>query len=221
MLSILGGVKLYSDTVQTALSNVATNIGGRTYGIQVNSSGQMVVNVPWSDTNTTYTAGNGITLTGTNFTPTYGTSANTVAQGNDSRINNGQTAFGWGNHATAGYTSQSWVHSQNYATHNFVEERVDKLIGDIVDPSSSFSIKNEFTTVIITENYSKEPLELEGELIPGRYISIINLSGNNIELTRDHNTIDIINETETSEYYITKERRLIKKGTYKSAKTLI
>lgn len=33
----------------------------------------------------------------------FGTAAGTVAQGNDSRINNGQTAFGWGNHASAGY----------------------------------------------------------------------------------------------------------------------
>lgn len=33
----------------------------------------------------------------------FGTAVGTVAQGNDSRINNGQTAFGWGNHASAGY----------------------------------------------------------------------------------------------------------------------
>ncbi|WP_265428919.1 hypothetical protein [Chryseobacterium sp. YIM B08800] len=220
--SITGGkVKLFSDTVQTVASNAVSATAGRTYGIQLNSSGQMVVNIPWLDTNTTYTGSNGITLTGTNFTPTYGTSANTVAQGNDSRINNGQTAFGWGNHAAAGYTSQSWVQSQNYATNNFIEEKIDKLIGEIVDPTPSFSIKNEFTTVIITKNFSKEPLELEGELVPGRYISIINLTDSKVELTRDHNTIDTIYENETSEYYITKERRLVKKGSYKSAKTLI
>src|SRR5690606_24394230 len=34
-------------------------------------------------------------------------SAGTVAQGNDSRINNGQTAYGWGNHASAGYVQQT------------------------------------------------------------------------------------------------------------------
>lgn len=33
----------------------------------------------------------------------YGTTAGTAAQGNDARINNGQTAYGWGNHASAGY----------------------------------------------------------------------------------------------------------------------
>ena len=30
--------------------------------------------------------------------PTFGTTAGTIAQGDDSRINNGQTAFSWGNH---------------------------------------------------------------------------------------------------------------------------
>lgn len=39
----------------------------------------------------------------TAFNKNFGTAAGTVAQGNDSRINNGQTAYGWGNHASAGY----------------------------------------------------------------------------------------------------------------------
>lgn len=34
----------------------------------------------------------------TGFNRSFGTTANTVAQGNDSRIVNGQTAYGWGNH---------------------------------------------------------------------------------------------------------------------------
>lgn len=41
----------------------------------------------------------------TAFNKNFGTASGTVAQGNDSRINNGQTAFGWGNHALAGYLS--------------------------------------------------------------------------------------------------------------------
>lgn len=35
---------------------------------------------------------------------------------NDSRINNGQTAFSWGNHGAQGYATETWVESQNYAT---------------------------------------------------------------------------------------------------------
>lgn len=50
-----GGVELYSDTVQTVASNAVTNAASRTYGLQFNSAGQAVVNVPWVDTNTVYT----------------------------------------------------------------------------------------------------------------------------------------------------------------------
>ena len=39
----------------------------------------------------------------TAFNKAFGTTSGTVAQGNDSRIVNGQTAYGWGNHAAAGY----------------------------------------------------------------------------------------------------------------------
>jgi len=51
--SILGGVKLFSDTDQSVAANTVSTTSGRTYGVQFNSSDQMVVNVPWSDTNTT------------------------------------------------------------------------------------------------------------------------------------------------------------------------
>lgn len=47
----------------------------------------------------TYTSSLGIEMLGNDFRPTYGTTASTIAQGNDSRILNGQTAFVWGNHA--------------------------------------------------------------------------------------------------------------------------
>ena len=55
----------------------------------------------------------------TAFNKNFGTSSGTVAQGNDSRINNGQTAYGWGNHASAGYASASALnsHISNYNTH--------------------------------------------------------------------------------------------------------
>lgn len=39
----------------------------------------------------------------TAFNKNFGTTTGTVAEGNDSRIVNGQTAYGWGNHASAGY----------------------------------------------------------------------------------------------------------------------
>jgi len=33
------------------------------------------------------------------------------------------TAYGWGNHATAGYATQTWVQNQNYATQSWVQGR--------------------------------------------------------------------------------------------------
>ena len=46
---VVGGVKLFSDTVQAVVSNAVTATANRTYGVQVNSLGQLVVNVPWVD----------------------------------------------------------------------------------------------------------------------------------------------------------------------------
>ena len=52
--SVTGGIKVNSDTVQTTAANAVTSTASRTYGIQLNASGQAVVNVPWVDTDTTY-----------------------------------------------------------------------------------------------------------------------------------------------------------------------
>lgn len=65
--TVRGGVELFSDTDQTVAANAVTTTASRTYGIQLNSNDQMVVNVPWTDTNTTFTAGTGLGLTGTQF----------------------------------------------------------------------------------------------------------------------------------------------------------
>ncbi len=48
--TVLGGVKLGSDTIQSDGANSVTNTTGRSYALQVNSDGQGVINVPWTDT---------------------------------------------------------------------------------------------------------------------------------------------------------------------------
>jgi len=53
--SVRGGIELFSDTDQSVAANAVSSTSGRTYGIQLNSSGQAVVNVPWTDTDTVYT----------------------------------------------------------------------------------------------------------------------------------------------------------------------
>ena len=47
--TVLGGVELFSNTVQTVASASISTTALRTYGIQLNAAGQMVVNVPWND----------------------------------------------------------------------------------------------------------------------------------------------------------------------------
>ena len=47
-----GGIELFSNTDQTVAANAVSATAGRTYGLQLNSDGQAVVNVPWSNTNT-------------------------------------------------------------------------------------------------------------------------------------------------------------------------
>jgi len=50
--TVRGGIELFSNTDQSVAANSVSATAGRTYGIQLNSAGQAVVNVPWSDTNT-------------------------------------------------------------------------------------------------------------------------------------------------------------------------
>ena len=79
----LGTVKLFSDTEQTVAATAVSATAARTYGVQFNSSDQMVVNVPWTDTNVvTYTlpVTAGVVAPGT---PTTGKITLTGSDGNN------------------------------------------------------------------------------------------------------------------------------------------
>jgi hypothetical protein len=52
--TVRGGIELFSNTDQSVAANSVSSTAGRTYGSQLNSAGQLVVNVPWTDTVTTY-----------------------------------------------------------------------------------------------------------------------------------------------------------------------
>ena len=52
--TVRGGIELFSNTDQSVAANSVSSTAGRTSGSQLNSNGQLVVNVPWTDTITTY-----------------------------------------------------------------------------------------------------------------------------------------------------------------------
>jgi len=70
--SATGVIKIEDDTDQSVAANTVSTTAGRTYGLQLNSSDQGVVNVPWTDTNTTYSVTDG-ELSQNNFTNTLKT----------------------------------------------------------------------------------------------------------------------------------------------------
>ena len=54
--TVLGVGKLFSDTEQSVAAQLVSATASRTYGVQFNSDDQLVVNVPWTDADTTYSA---------------------------------------------------------------------------------------------------------------------------------------------------------------------
>jgi hypothetical protein len=48
--TVRGGIELFSNTDQSVAANTISSTAGRTYGSQLNSAGQLVVNVPWENT---------------------------------------------------------------------------------------------------------------------------------------------------------------------------
>ena len=74
--TVRGGIELYSNTDQTVAPNTVTATASRTYGLQLNSANQAMVNVPW--VNTTYSVGAG-GLTQQNFTTTLKNKLDAIA----------------------------------------------------------------------------------------------------------------------------------------------
>lgn len=64
----------YRQATSSTLGLVKIGYGedGKNYPVELNGSGQMYVNVPWTDNNTTYTAGTNLTLNGNEFSVKVG-----------------------------------------------------------------------------------------------------------------------------------------------------
>jgi|TARA_R110000822_G_scaffold154749_1_gene294548 hypothetical protein len=77
----LGGIELGSSTPLTAVYETGSaGSATRTYPLQLNSGNQAAVTVPWTDTNSTYTAGDGLTLNTLEFDANINTTVSPVPE---------------------------------------------------------------------------------------------------------------------------------------------
>ncbi|MBW7675498.1 hypothetical protein [Chryseobacterium chendengshani] len=113
-----------------------------------------------------------------------------------------------------------WVHSKDYTTPAFVEESINAVSIEITDPNYPIYATNKFVTIIITDEFTSEYIDWE-MLNPEQNITVINTGIHTIDLNFEGKTFDRLEERETSEYYINKDRKLIKKANYKETAVLI
>ena len=127
----LGGAKLVSDITQTTGANPVTTTVNRTYAVQKNASEQLVVNVPWIDTNknTTYTFANGTDGSFT-VTPSDGT-AKKVSIGKPASAGHADTATNATNATNADKAtkdSKNNVIAETYATKSEISALTSALV---------------------------------------------------------------------------------------------
>lgn len=92
--SAYGTVKVHSVKTTAVTVNSAYTKDGRYYRVEMNNDGKLFVNVPWTDTNTTYSAGTGISIGSDNkisCTVSSGVSLDTMASSGSSRYVQGQS----------------------------------------------------------------------------------------------------------------------------------
>lgn len=129
--TVLGGAKLKYNTTQTIDANAVSTTTGRTYAVQKNSNNQLVVNVPWIDTNnnTTYTFANGTDGSFT-VTPSNGTSKK-VSIGKPASAGHADTATNAINATNADKAtkdSKNNVIAETYATKSEISALTSTLV---------------------------------------------------------------------------------------------
>lgn len=129
--STLGLVKLGSDTKQTVAANAVTATANKTYAVQLNSSNQMVVNIPWTDTRD---KGYG-KITPANSTAVTALTGNTtqiVATGYSENVKfsaaNKWIVLAGANSSTAGSDEMKWGHALSGVAANTYGQSADKTL---------------------------------------------------------------------------------------------
>lgn len=144
-----------------------------------------------SFTNSEYSAGVGLKLTnGSVFSADFGTTVGTVAQGNDSRIINGQTSFSWGDHRELYDNYEGWyVKTNNNA--RLVGSKLNGIVNFV--NGTGISILPSGDDIVIN-GYAAWKLRINGS---GTATSVSNnqvvdlIAGSNISLSKNGNAVTI------------------------------
>ncbi|RPD38056.1 tail fiber domain-containing protein [Chitinophaga barathri] len=141
----------------TTASNYLTSNGGV---VSSRTPAQLLADIAAASSARSIIAGTGLTGGGNltadrTISANFGTAAGTIAQGNDSRILNGQTAFGWGNHASAGYLTTATGDARyplltgSYANPSWL---TSLAWGKITGAPASFPTSSNLSTVLTNGN---------------------------------------------------------------------
>lgn len=149
--SVLGGIELFSNTDQSVAANSVTTTASRTYGIQLNSANQAVVNVPWTDTNTEYSVGNGglteINFTSADNTKLDGIEASATADQTDAEIRA----------AVEAATDSNVFTDADHTKLNGIATGATANVGDITGVTAGTNLNGGGTSGAVTINVDASP----------------------------------------------------------------
>ena len=126
LLSDIPGIAT-SSVAGLVKSSTTGTTSNRDYKVQVNTDGTMKVNVPWTDNNTTYSAGTGLSLSGTTFSVSsanVSTMMNLLSEGSSDPTDNDYYISQW---AGGGTTTTTYHRRPVSKLYNYMKGKFDSI----------------------------------------------------------------------------------------------